>query len=241
MPETKTCSRCFKDKPISEYYLFKSGPQTGHIKQPCKQCFAKQTAAYRKSNPAKVRKSKETWKINNPDKVKQGRSRYYQTHAKNPDNIKNNPACTLYLGYYISESVLSKTFKNIVRMPANHPGYDFECNRHYKIDVKSSTMLYQHGKTSYWAYIIKENKIPDYFLIIAWDTRENLKPLHIWLIPSNLINTKKILYIGNTTKSLSKWKKYERPIKTVLSHCKIFKAKQLLENDVEEVIQLPPT
>ena len=238
IPETKTCSRCFKDKPISDYYLFKSGPQAGHIKQPCKQCTGQRAADYRKSHPDKMRRYSRTWKKNNPDKVKQYKSQYYQKHIKPQDNIKNNPNCSLYLGYYISESVLSKNFKSVIRMPANNPGYDFECSKHYKIDVKSSIMLHNQSKHGYWSYIIKENKVPDYFLIIAWDSRENLNPLHIWLIPGKLINHKKILYIGNSTKGINKWKKYSKPTNIVESNCQTFKSKKEPIKDSEEIIYL---
>lgn len=238
MPETKICSRCFEDKPISEYYLFKSGPQAGHIKQPCKHCTTQNAKNYRILHPDKIHKYNTAWKKNNPDKVKQQKSRYYQKYIKNPDNIKNNPTCTLYLGYYISESVLSKSFKNITRMPANNPGYDFECDKHHKIDVKSSVILHNKSKHGYWSYIIKENKIPDYFLIIAWDSRENLNPLHIWLIPGKLINHKKILYIGNSKKSIGKWKKYSKPTNIVENDCNVFKSKKEPIKDSKEIIYL---
>ena len=45
-----------------------------------------------------------------------------------------NKSSSHYLGTHIAEQVLSKVFKDVVRMPPNNPGYDFEMYRIDKVD-----------------------------------------------------------------------------------------------------------
>ena len=98
-------------------------------------------------------------------------------------SMETNKDCALFLGYHVAERVLSYVFKDVQRMSVNNPGFDFICNKGYKIDVKSSCL---YNKNSY-NFNIGNNKIADYFLLIGFDNRENLNPQHIWLIKSNEI------------------------------------------------------
>lgn len=84
-----------------------------------------------------------------------------------------------YLGVYIAENVLRKVFENVEKMPYGNKGFDFICNKGYKIDVKSACADY------IWLFYIGKNKIADYFLMIAFDNRENLNPVHLWLVKSD--------------------------------------------------------
>ena len=118
--------------------------------------------------------------------------------------IINNKNCPNYLGVTVAERVLSKVFKNVERMPNNNPGYDFICNKGYKIDVKSSTKIKNKNK---WTFKINHNRIADYFICMAFDDRKNLNPLHIWLIPSKEINHLETLTISES--KVDKWNKYE--------------------------------
>lgn len=104
-------------------------------------------------------------------------SRITNREKVNKSKFRYNKYCSMYLGVYIAENVLSDIFENVRWMDFGNKGYDFVCDREYKIDVKS-TCNEEHS----WRFIIKKNKIADYFLMIAFDNRENLKPLHIWLI-----------------------------------------------------------
>ena len=134
-----------------------------------------------------------------------------------------NKECPNYLGIHISERLLSKIWDNVIRMPNGNRGYDFICGKGYKIDVKSScienNMVINKYNTKYhynmWNFRIGENKIADYFLLLAFDNRESLNPLHIWLIKGDeLINGRKLKYrmcfkITNSLMSIRKFKKYE--------------------------------
>jgi hypothetical protein len=233
--ETKYCKECDTTKPLSEFSIHKSGNNAGKPQAYCRKCASLKASAWAKEHPARAKQTKKSWDINHPEQLRQNQRKYKSNHPERYPAIADNPRCPLYLGSYISETVLSREFKNIKRMPANFPGYDFECNRHFYIDVKSSCILTTPQNNTYWQFTIKCNQVPHFFLCIAWDNRKDLNPLYIWLIPAALINMKKILYIGNTEESLAKWKKYERPLNNVLSCCRAMKAKKLLEEDVEEI------
>ena len=131
--------------------------------------------------------------------------------------MSKNRSCALFLGCYIAERLLSNIFKNVKRMPNNNQGYDFICSNNYLIDVKSScTHLLLSGNKS-WRFNINYNTVADYFLCIAIDNRNNLNPLHLWLIPGNVLSHLVGTSISETT--LNKWIEYEKPIDNVISCC----------------------
>ena len=120
-----------------------------------------------------------------------------------------NKECNSFLGVYVAENVLSRIFKNVEKMPYGNPGFDFICNKGYKIDVKSSTLRDNSNRTPRWGFTINKNKIADYFLLLAFNDRKNLVPKHIWLVPGKEINNKVDVSITNKLEFLEKWKQYE--------------------------------
>jgi hypothetical protein len=102
-----------------------------------------------------------------------------------------------------------------------NPGFDFICKNGYKIDVKSSSLhplKYSRGKAydhPYWFFKINKNHIADYFFCLAFSSRASLEPLHVWLIPANVINHLQSLIITQT--QLPKWSDYEKPLDKVWS------------------------
>lgn len=127
---------------------------------------------------------------------------------------------SLYLGIHVAERALSRYFEDVVRMPNNNPGFDFICKNGFKIDVKSSCLhVRKKYETMYWHFTIKKNKIPDYFLLLVFNDRENLEPRHIWVVPGNKINHLTNLTITNSDKTLNKWAAYEKPLDKVISCC----------------------
>lgn len=117
--------------------------------------------------------------------------------------MTKNKNSAQYLGD-IAENVLSKVFKRVKVMPYGNPGYDFICGAGYKIDVKSSAIGDKYG---YWVFHIRQNKIADYFLCIAFNNREELIPQHLWLFPSEFLNYREGLHIFKY--SLYKFTPYE--------------------------------
>lgn len=115
-----------------------------------------------------------------------------------------NPKCTIYLGVHVAERVLSEVFDNVYRMPYDNSGFDFICGRGHKIDVKSAC---SRKNRKQWSFTIRHNTIADYFLCLTFDNREDLNPLHIWLIPGYVINHKSSANISEGT--LDRWSKYE--------------------------------
>jgi len=126
---------------------------------------------------------------------------------------------SLYLGVYVAERVLSKFFDHIERMPYGNKGYDFICGKGFKIDAKSSCINKRNRHNDRWIFRLRRNKIPDYFLCLAFNDRESLDPMRIWLFPGEIVNHLANLSINNDPEALSKWSKFERPLDRVLSCC----------------------
>lgn len=115
-----------------------------------------------------------------------------------------NPDCAIFLGVVVAERVLSKVFKNVERMRQGNPGYDFICGKGFKIDVKSSCFDKKRGS---WRFRIDRNQEANYFLCLAFDNRKDLKPQHLWLIPSKVVNHLTGATISRS--KLEKWAQYE--------------------------------
>ena len=153
------------------------------------------------------------WRANNYEQyIETTRKR----HGAMPMNA--NKTCSSYLGCHVAEGVLSSVFKDVKVMPFGNPGYDFICNHGKKIDVKSGCTLKPGGNRSdLWNFHIGRNKIPDYFLCIAFDNRNDLNPLHLWLIPGDVVSHLSGTSISKT--SLHKWDKYKLAVNDVVEAC----------------------
>ena len=131
--------------------------------------------------------------------------------------MNENRACSQFLGVYVAEQVLSHVFKNVEQMLINTPGYDFICGKGYKVDVKSSCRSSCGTFADRWIFHIDKNQIADYFLMAAFDNRNDLNPEHIWLIPSGEINDHVSISVSEST--LHKWEQYEIGIDEVVLCC----------------------
>ena len=176
-----------------------------HKKRICKECSNKQHRAWRKANPEKERAQHTR-----------------QSRKSGHLPINENRECPSFLGVAVAERVLSHVFKNVEQMPNCNPGYDFICGRGYKVDVKSGCLKQNGQNLGMWTFILNKNKIADYFLCIAFDNREKLNPLHLWLLPSAKFNDKQALGISLST--IHKWDEYALDISKVVSCCNIMKA-----------------
>ena len=96
--------------------------------------------------------------------------------------MSENTECTQYLGIAIAERLAMHLFKDVVRMPNGNPGFDFICAKDKKIDVKSACTSLNNGKYPNWAFCINRNKIADYFLLLAFNSRADLEPLYQWMM-----------------------------------------------------------
>ena len=164
----------------------------------CKSCYSKE----RNKDPDIMRRKRERNK--DPDRMRRKRE-----HRRKPLNKKSSN----YLGCTIAEKVLSKVFNDVKVMPPCNPGFDFFCNKGKKIDVKSSCF----GRNMNWVFHTNRNTIADFFLCIAFDNRQSLTPLYLWLIPSDEVKDKVSVSISPST--LHKWDKFKLDISETLQCC----------------------
>ena len=130
--------------------------------------------------------------------------------------MSENKECASYLGIYIAEEILPLIFDDVVRMPDGHKDYDFICIKGYKIQVKSSCLRNIYDK---WIFMIRKNKIADYFFMVAFDNRDDLNVLHMWLIKGDeniktnkfdkKLNERVSFTIINGEKLMKRYIKYE--------------------------------
>lgn len=144
--------------------------------------------------------------------------------------MADNRSCSSFLGVLVAEQALSRFFDNITRMPYGNRGFDFVCGKGYKIDVKSSCMYYStpRAHTKSWKFTPRRNKVPDYFLLLAFDSRASLVPMHVWLVPGNVINDRGAIRITDCPTSLARLAAYERPLDKVVACCTAMREKGLV-------------
>lgn len=135
--------------------------------------------------------------------------------------MSENKECSSYLGCYVAENVLESVFTGVKTMPFGNKGYDFICEKGMKIDVKSACITRSPNRSDKWGFCIKRNSIADYFLCLAFDNRNDLNPIHLWLIEGSEINHLQGLSICSST--LDKWSKYELDINKVVLKCNMLK------------------
>ena len=183
--------------------------------------------------------------ITREQKLVYGR-KYYQDHredfkTKGRDyrhrtgfckSMSENKECSAYLGIHIAERVLSNYFDNVVRMPMGNKGYDYVCSKGKRIDVKCGCRLKQKHGSYHWVFRIRRNLIADYFLCLAFDNREDLNPLHVWLIPGNVISHLTNLSINDSETVIRKWAEHERSLKKVVACCKKLRCVKLEGDEI---------
>lgn len=206
MIRTKKCNKCGKTKSIDEFNKDKN-KKDGRGSH-CKRCNKKYRKEYREENREKLNKKSRKYSQEHKDKI-----RKQQGHI----SMHENKLCSSYLGVFIAERLCKHLFKNVEVMPYGFPGYDIVCNRGKKIDVKSSTTHSRHSKYPFWTFHIDYNKIADFFILVAFDDKEDLNPLHMWMIPGKEINHRSGKSISLST--IHKWSRWERSIEEVQMCC----------------------
>jgi len=244
--ETKHCNGCNQDKPLNEFYFNRSGRKAGTPKMPCKACADEYQRTHPRSEESKqrARDRAKAWALAYPERKRLSDQTYHKAHFKESqeyrmankehirqrDNewryrtcrskpLKDSKELPTYLGVYIAERVLSNYFEDIQRMPYGNKGYDYVCKRGFKIDVKSSVLHHRENRIPRWVFPTRHNTTADHFLCLAFDNRESLNPVHIWLVPSKDVAIKPSISVGDCDKSLSLWSKYAKPIDKVISSC----------------------
>ena len=136
-------------------------------------------------------------------------------------SMSENKECPAYLGISVTEKLIYRYFRDAIRMRNGNPGYDIVCNRGKLIDVKSACLNTRGG----WYFTINHNMIADYFVLVAWDDRENLNILHVWLIPGNVLSHLKGTRISPST--VHKWSQYEKDVTKMIACCNAMKEESI--------------
>lgn len=145
-----------------------------------------------------------------------------------------NPDCPVFLGCVIAERVLSKVFKNVKTMPTGNKGFDFICGKGFKIDVKSSCFM-KH-RPNQWRFRIRQNKIADYFLCLAFDNRDDLIPQRIWLFPSANVSQMESVTISKNV--LGRFAEHELEIGKIIVCCDAMRHRKRTANAMASAKQI---
>lgn len=208
------CSKCKQTLPISAFYKNKS--QKNGFESQCKKCESA-TRAYKTCTVCGMYKPHFGFGMCRKCYDAQRR------HIEVPTYTQNR-SCTAFLGCHVAEHVLRKVFKDVKMMPYGNKKYDFICNHGKKIDVKSACLPTVSNAKQRWLFSINYNTVADYFLCIAFDNREDLNPLHLWLIPGKTINHLTGAVISKST--VAKWNKYELDLTETVKCCTTLKSQQ---------------
>jgi len=196
----KKCIKCSVELVIGDNW-YESHAKISQYK--CKKC---------------VCETSNKWARDNKERHNERARNNSYKHGVKP--MSENKECGVYLGCHVAEKVLSKTFKGVEVMPRNHSGYDFNCNKGKKVDVKSGCI---QKRGSGWSFHIERNAVADYFLCIAFDNRSDLTPIHVWLVPGDRVNHLTTATITEST--ISKWSEYELDISETIKCCDNMKVK----------------
>lgn len=189
---TKTCVDCGMSKPLNNFYKdrkAKDGKQSS-----CKQCNKK----YQEEHQKEIKKYKKEWYEHGGGRERRGCQSMYK-----------NKSSTQWLGIVIGERLVKHLFNDVVIMPYKFPDYDIICNKGKKINVKVACITLNR-KLPHWQFNIDYNTIADYFILVAFDNRENLNPLYLWMIPGYVLNEKSGTQISPST--IHKWDEWKRDI-----------------------------
>ena len=220
----KKCSKCGELKLLDEFYNWKHDHR-------CKKCVSEDNEKYRKIHPKKAEAYQKKYRKTHlkerneydkkryqkhKNKLKKDSRNYYENHK---DEIREkagnlsmyeNKDCTSYLGIVIAERLVRCLFNDVKVMPNGNPKFDFICNRGKKIDVKSACITLGNNKYPQWGFRIDYNTATDFFILVAFDDRTYLNPLHMWMIPGHILNYKSGIKIFLST--IQKWDKWKMDI-----------------------------
>lgn len=236
---TKTCTKCHIIKSLDEFHNKKSGKcgKSPH----CKKCKSETDREYCQSHREEIAKQRKLRYEENREEVSIKGKEYRQLHREEIKKRKkvqyektgrqkrgcksmyDNKDCSQYLGVVIGERLCRHLFKDVEVMPNGNSGYDIVCNRGKKIDVKTSSTHFRENGKPYWSFTIGNNKIADFFILVAFDNRTDLNPLHMWMIPGYVLNENTGTSIASST--IHKWDEWKHDIEDAQLCCAELKHK----------------
>ena len=188
----------------------------------CNECYKKQKRKgdekYRKKNRERINKDERDYRKKNRERInKKKRNNYKKNHKvfikrerirrRKNGMLPWSQVKHLRLGLYI-EQAIARMFGSVAEV-TNNPGVDFICPNGYKMQVKTSSL--SKSKYPSWYFNINENKIVDYFILVAVNhiddiDKENFKHVHIWIMKGNVLNYKTGVSISPSR--VYKWNEY---------------------------------
>ncbi len=159
------------------------------------------------------------------------RQRKYRYNNRTDMPMSDNDECSSYFGIHIAENYIAKTFEDPVMMPINNRWYDWICKKGQKIEHKAAC-LRKKGTGFGWPFShINFNRIADYFVFSAWDNRDNLIPMHIWIFyREDIVRGYKFwnrqnIWISNNIIGLKEFENFEvtdklEKLKKIIGECK---------------------
>jgi len=187
----RKCGICGVEKQVLEFSRRGSGNYIGALLHCCKDCNRNRVRKWNKLHPGATATRNH----------RRGISQSYTT----------NTDCSNWIGVYRAEEMTKRLFPDLIKMEWGNSGYDFISEDGIKLDVKSSRLRRISERYEGWQFVIDRNIIANEFLCYAFGSGKNPDCLHIWRIPSTLINRLKRLAIYNREWGLQKWAKYELP------------------------------
>ena len=142
----------------------------------------------------------------------------YENGSQSP--MSENENCSQYLGTLVAERqygriILPEIFGGIEKeMPYGNPSYDFLVKGNIKVDIKSCCLREMKGWLG-WEPHVRFNNVTDYFVILAFDDRDNLNLIFVWSIGKNeTIRGNKFymrdsIKITNTHRGLLEFKRFD--------------------------------
>lgn len=209
---TKTCSKCGTSKPLDEFHNDKSRKDGKNLY--CKECIRDINKKYNRDHKEEVAIHNKKYNREHKDEIRQ-KGGHLPMHE--------NKSCALYLGIVVAKRLCRHLFKDVEVMPNNNTGYNIICNKGKKIDVKSACITFS-GKYPRWLFRINKNTTADFFILIAFDNRIDLNPLHMWMIPVNEVNH--LLRTSIFLSTIHKWDKWKQDINNAQLCCTEIKAEQ---------------
>lgn len=131
------------------------------------------------NNATKVRqKQKDDWakSIGFEDFNDYRRDLYYESGRGLPSEANEN--CPTYLGVF-TENLMIYRYPGAKKMRYGNPGFDYLWNE-IKIDVKGKCITLRPGKLPGFTFPIRYNDIPDKFVLVGYENRDNLNPIYAW-------------------------------------------------------------
>ena len=168
----------------------------------------KQTKEYRRNNRELIVERKKKYREDNKEKIAEHSKEQYEKNRERNGILHWSQIKHLCLGLYVEKAIAGMF--GVPTEQHGNPKVDFICPNGYKIQVKTSSIRYNRGASS-WIFHIDRNKIADYFILVAVNNiddinKEDFEPAHIWMIKGKVIN--KQAGASVTPSRVSKWDEY---------------------------------